>query len=101
MENWKVPDNLHITVDFFGKDPQKAKDSEIYKKFKDGVQHKVKIVGALLIGERILTAITFPQTEISNEYPHMTLMHKVWKPFSSNAALASTCQMGGTFYSQY
>ena len=72
---------------FIDKDPDITEKSDIYKKFEEGKDVLVVIVAVLVIKDRILTGICFPEIEIDNEYPHMTMMYRQCESQDSNEAL--------------
>jgi len=55
----------------------------------------------LFVPDRILTAICFPSHDVDNEFPHMTLMTKKWKPVNSNDVLKQTCSKDCAFNEFY
>ncbi len=49
-----------------------------------------------------MIGLCFPETDIEDDYPHVTFMtSKHWKQVHSNAVLQSTCGKGGIFEALY
>lgn len=52
--------------------------------------------------DKIVVGVCFPQTEIDNWFPHMTLMiSDGWPAMTSNAVLNATCNKGQLFHEAY
>ena len=45
---------------------------------------KIEISAVIFIDEKIMTGICFPEHEIDNEFPHMTLGLSGWQAVMSN-----------------
>ena len=52
--------------------------------------------------EKLVAGICFPEADIENEFPHMTLMvSQGWAPVMSNAVIKATCGPKGVFEQAY
>ncbi len=89
-----------MTVLYIGGDFRKT-SSEIYQNFVPGQEVQIEIGAVVYVEGCILTAICFPQVEIDNKCPHVTLMTSSWEPRMSNLALETTCLPGGVFHDLY
>lgn len=97
---WTLPPDHHVTTLYLGNDPDRT-EHPIYKNHKDGLKVPVAIQALLVVKDRIITAITFPRYEVDNEFPHVTMLVKKWKPFLSNLVLEATCRPGKAFHILY
>ena len=98
--NWKQPNDYHVTQLFLGN--RANLNSPIYKNYKDGIAHDVKVNAIVYVPNRILTAVCFPKAEIDNEFPHMTLMlGGKWGAVLSNSVLKATCNDPARFKDYY
>ncbi len=77
---WKPVDDYHVTTYYIGKDQEKT-DHKLFQNHVDGVEVEVKILALVIVPNKIITAICFPDYEIANKCPHVTLMTNEWKPF--------------------
>jgi len=76
----------HVTTLFIGNDKQK-RATECFKSFRPGHKTELSILGYVIVPNKIITAICFPDQsviKIENKFPHMTLMTGKWKPKNSN-----------------
>ena len=56
----------------------------------------------IYVPEKLVAAICFPDCEIENEFPHLTLMVSTgWSPVMSNAVIQATCAKNGVFEQAY
>lgn len=90
---WRKPDDYHVTCLFMGKDEDK-KQSPIYQSFANGVEVPVTIYAFVLVPNKIVTGICFPDYPVENRCPHVTLMVNEWKPVMSNSVLEAACTRG-------
>ena len=52
----------------------------------------MEIRAIVYIPDKIVVGICFPECEIDNEFPHLTMMvSNGWKPVDSNAVIKATC----------
>ena len=62
----------------------------------------MEIRAVIYVPDKIVTGICFPECEIENEFPHMTLMvSSGWAPKLSNDIIKATCGRGGIFEQAY
>jgi len=76
----------HVTTLFIGNDKQKRL-TESFKTFRPGHKGELSLVGYVIVPNKIITAICYPDQsviKIENKFPHMTLMTGKWKPKNSN-----------------
>ena len=60
------------------------------------------IRAVVYVPKRLIAGICFPQAEIENEFPHLTLMvSQGWAPVLSNAVIKATCAEGKPFENAY
>ncbi|HRP38035.1 MAG TPA: hypothetical protein PLS50_09595, partial [Candidatus Dojkabacteria bacterium] len=95
--------DFHITSLFIGKD-KKKKDTEYYTSFKPGHKMEIQLVGLVIVPNKIVTAICYPdqsQIKIENRFPHMTLMTGEWKPVDSNELLENLFGQSKPYHEDY
>jgi len=76
----------HVTTLFIGNEKQK-RATESFKSFRPGHKTELNIQGFVIVPNKIITAICFPDQsliKVENKFPHMTLMTGKWKPKNSN-----------------
>lgn len=62
----------------------------------------VTIRAIIYVPEKLVAGICFPNCEIENEFPHLTLMvSQGWAPVLSNAVIQATCRKNGVFEQAY
>ena len=62
----------------------------------------MEIRAVIYVPDKLVTGICFPDCEIENSFPHMTLMvSQGWAPMLSNAIIKATCGRGGIFEQAY
>ena len=54
----------------------------------------MEILALVIVPNKIVTGICFPDHEVSNRCPHVTLMVNGWKPAMSNSLLEESCSRG-------
>ncbi|CDW83198.1 UNKNOWN [Stylonychia lemnae] len=100
-DGWNNVPNYHVTCLYVGGDA-KIMESEIALKFCQDVQVAVKLMGCLIIQNRLVIGIpTLIDQEIENEFPHVTIMIRNCKAFDSNMALRLLCDKGCEFNDIY
>ena len=98
---WKLPNSHHVTTLFIG--GNKAKLQQPASQFhQEGKVVRVEIRALIYIPDKIVTGICFPDCEIENEFPHMTLfVSQGWAPVMSNTIIQATCGRNGVFEQAY
>jgi hypothetical protein len=86
--NWRYPKTFHVTSLFIGND-ERMKEDEIYVNYKDGVSVIIDFVGLIIVPNRLVACICFPDYNVKNKIPHMTTLIDQWEPKSSNDVLES------------
>ena len=76
---WKKVEDYHVTSFYIGKDEEKV-SHELYQNHVDDVEVTVEIVALIIVPNKIITGICFPNYTIHNRCPHVTLMTNEWKP---------------------
>ena len=76
-----------------GKDEDKL-DNDLYRNFKSNLEVPVEILALVVVPGKIVTGVCFPNHDVSNRCPHVTLMVNEWKPAMSNALLEESCIRG-------
>lgn len=62
----------------------------------------VEIRALIYVPDKVIAGICFPDFEIENEYPHLTMMvSEGWAPVLSNSVIQSTCGKGMVFREAY
>ena len=88
---WKFPNSHHVTTLFIGGNRAKLQTPQA-EFHQEGKQVDVKIRAVIYVPEKLVAGICFPDCEIENEFPHMTLMvSSGWAPVLSNAVIKATC----------
>ena len=59
-DNWKLTSDFHVTCKFLGRDEEIADSSDIYREFDEDMKMSVSIVGLVVVPDKIVTAICFP-----------------------------------------
>ena len=98
---WKFPSSFHVTTLYVGgdKDKMSLPQAEHHLEGKDVT---VEIRAIIYIPGKLVAGITFPDSEIENEFPHMTLMvSQGWAPKLSNDVIQATCGHGSIFEQAY
>lgn len=90
---WKKVDDYHVTSLFLGKDAEKM-NHEIYQNHQDGEEVSIEILALVVVPNKIITGICFPEYQVANRCPHVTLMTNEWKPAQSNNLLEEACTRG-------
>lgn len=78
--------DLHITSLYVGDDLNNTK-KHYFKNFKEGYQQDTEIVGMVIVPNKIITAICYPDQsviQVENKFPHITVMKGEWAPKFSN-----------------
>jgi hypothetical protein len=76
-----------------GKDEDKL-DNDHYRNFQSNLEVPVEILALVVVPGKIVTGVCFPDYDVSNRCPHVTLMVNGWKPAISNALLEESCTRG-------
>jgi hypothetical protein len=101
MDQWKFPNSHHLTTLFIGGNKQKVKSTP-FEAFKEGASCEIEIRAVVYVPGKLVAGIVFPQTEVENEFPHVTLMvSQGWAPVLSNAVIKATCAEGKPFENAY
>ena len=62
----------------------------------------VEIRAVIYVPEKLVAGVCFPDCDIENEFPHLTLMvSQGWAPVMSNSIIKATCGRGGVFEQAY
>ena len=62
----------------------------------------MEIRALIYVPDKLVAGICFPDAEIENEFPHLTLMvSQGWSPVMSNAVIKATCGRNGVFEQAY
>ena len=62
----------------------------------------MEIRALIYIPDKLVAGICFPDAEIENEFPHLTLMvSQGWSPVMSNSVIKATCGRNGVFEQAY
>lgn len=93
VNGWKKVEDFHVTTYYVGRDEDKV-NHDLYKNFQPQVEVPVEILALVIVPNKIVTGICFPQHEVSNRCPHVTLMTNEWKPAMSNSLLEESCARG-------
>jgi len=98
---WKFPNSHHVTTLFIGGNKKKMQ-SPIFEFHQEGKEVTVEVRAVIIIDKKIIVGICFPETEIENEFPHLTLMvSQGWAPVLSNQIIQATCAKGKAFEKAY
>ena len=92
-DGWKKPADYHVTTYYLGGDEEKT-NHELYTSFEENLDVPVEILALVLVPNKIVTGICFPQHPVSNRCPHVTLMVNGWAPAMSNSLLEECCTRG-------
>ncbi len=82
-----------MTTYYVGRDEDKV-THELYVNFEPDILVPVTIHALVIVPNKIITGICFPEHPCANRCPHVTLMTKEWKPIMSNALLEESCTRG-------
>jgi len=93
VNGWKKVDDFHVTTYYVGRDEDKT-SHELYKNFQPDIEIPVEIVALVIVPNKIVTGICFPEHDVANRCPHVTLMVNGWKPTMSNSLLEESCTRG-------
>ena len=84
---WKFPNSYHCTTLFVGGNRQKMQKREM-EFHQEGRDVQVEIRAIIYVPDKLVAGICFPDCEIENEFPHVTLMvSQGWAPVLSNAVI--------------
>lgn len=92
---WRKPDDYHVTCLYLGRDEEKQ-DHKIYKNFVERVEVDITIYGIVVVPNKIVAGICFPEHPVENRCPHVTLMINEWQPVMSNTILEASCARGAS-----
>jgi len=63
---------------------------------------RIVIRAVIYVPEKLVAGICFPDCEIENEFPHLTLMvSQGWAAVMSNSVIQATCGKNGIFEQAY
>ncbi|MFN9909471.1 MAG: hypothetical protein ACK56F_25695 [bacterium] len=63
---------------------------------------EIEIRAVIYVPGKLVAGICFPQTEVENEFPHLTLMvSQGWAPVMSNSVIKATCAEKKPFENAY
>ena len=97
QDPWVVPSSYHVTSRYVGGDKSKLDPN-----FQEGEQVSVQVRAVVYVPNHLIAGVVFPQFDIENEFPHMTLMiSHGWAAVDSNTLLTATCAEGDPFYDAY
>ena len=98
---WKFPNSHHVTTLFIGGNRSKLQKPQA-EFHQEGKAVQVEIRAVIYVPEKLVAGICFPDCEIENEFPHITLMvSQGWAPVMSNAIIQATCRAKGPFEQAY
>ena len=80
----------HVTSLFIGGN-RKQMETSIYQNFEIDKEVKIPVRALLFVPGKIITGVCFPEEEVQNAFPHMTLLLGKWLAKDSNMALEYTC----------
>ena len=89
-DGYKIRPTYHVTSMFIGGGKPKT-ESKIYQNFEVGKIVNVPVRALLFVPGKILTGVCFPDADVENRFPHMTLLLGKWPAKNSNMALEFTC----------
>ena len=90
-----------MTSLFIGGNKQRMKQPQ-YEYHQEGKQVDVEIRAVVYIPDKIVVGICFPECEIDNEFPHLTMMvSSGFKPVDSNTVIKATCGKKKVFEQAY
>jgi hypothetical protein len=92
---WRKPEDFHVTCLYLGKAEDKM-EHKIYQNFENGVAIPVTIHAFVLVPNKIVTGICFPEHPVENRCPHVTLLVNEWQPVMSNNVLEAACTRGAS-----
>jgi hypothetical protein len=90
IDGYTVRPSYHVTQLFIGGN-KKQMQNPIYQHYEVGKVVKVSVRALLFVPGKILTAVCFPEADVDNKFPHMTLLLGKWPAKNSNMALEYTC----------
>lgn len=94
MAGWKLPADHHVTSLYIGGNRQKLKSDE-FGTFQEGEDVEVDVRAIIYVPDKLIAGICFPDFEIENEHPHVTMMvSEGWSPVLSNSLISATCGKG-------
>ena len=83
-DGWKFPTDFHLTCLYLNRDEDKAESSQIFQRFKEGVRINIDIQAFVIVPDKIVTAICFPDQNVQpveNLCPHVTLAVNEWQAY--------------------
>ena len=83
-DGWRFTQDFHVTCLWMNRDEDIAEESEIYNNFEKDVSIDIEICALIIVPDKIVTAICFPDQKIDNRCPHVTLAINEWEPSKSN-----------------
>jgi len=95
--------DLHITSLYIGDDLNNTK-KHYFKNFKEGHQQDAEIVGMVIVPNKIITAICYPDQsviQVENKFPHITVMKGEWAPKFSNDVFNALFGTQGSLEKEY
>lgn len=76
-----------MTVLFLARKDEDKMEDQLFKSFKDEIEHEIQIKAVVLVPGKILIGVCFPDIPTENEFPHVTLMTCGWPQVYSNYVL--------------
>lgn len=84
---WKFPNSHHITTLFIGGNRGKLNTPQA-QYHQEGKEVDVQIRAVVYVPDKLVAGICFPNCEIENDYPHLTMMvSNGWAPVLSNSVI--------------
>ena len=80
---WRNPPHWHVTKLFLGGN-KSLRNDPILLNFKENDLVSIDLQGFIYVPDKIITCICFPDSEVKNKIPHLTIMTNEWKPKESN-----------------
>ena len=94
---WKHPNSYHVTSLFIAGNKQKLRQPQ-FEFHQEGKAVPIEIRAIIYVPGQLVAGICFPECDIENEFPHMTLMvSQGWAPVASNAVIQATCKKNKVF----
>ena len=100
-KTWNMPDSYHVRSLFIGGNEQKWRQSQ-FKFHQEVNMIPIQIRAVIYIPNKLMIGICFPQCNIENQFPHLTLkVSQGWSPGLSNSVIEATCKQNKVFEQAY
>ncbi len=66
-------------------------EKQLFKDFVEGERYKVEILAIIVVPQKLVAAICFPDHQTDNKCPHVTLMINEWPAKMSNRVIEACC----------